>query len=497
MASQVAPDKISEIAPLTAQARRALLIGSSYGNLLGTENDVNIIERLLRSYEFDDIKKLCGEDATRQKILDEWESLTARSSPGDAVVIYYSGHGSLSDSKNAEGEQEQRWRIQFIIPIDFDPTLTSWQGISDGELSQLLLQTTNRTRNVTCILDCCHSSRAIRDLRAQTPSNVDARVKLLPLAQKDHNQIVNLLGTPGLAGVLDDNYIWTNPHAVRIAAAAVDEGAWECSDGTSVSGILTKTLAEVMDKAGKTTMSWWNIMLGVRELVGRKFVQHPRSEGPDFRVPFSVGNGNANALLAEIEESGSAIVRGGKVDGVRVGDVYNITQLGSQGGIATATVTKVYIFTAEATLTPEIPHNGHPLGLVFAVPHRRSRWPAEFPDLQGIQARLDESKYLERCESGARPLITLQWKHDNDNNESVVLRTDRGVQLWEGRADNGMISPQAIEKLFSVAEKFAQAQHILNLEPDSDESSLKAAMKVGLSRVEPTGENFLWQYDTT
>lgn len=136
--------------PQNMAAKRALLIGSSYDNLPGTENDVNTVADLLRRHGFDVdnetyVKKLCGNDATRPKILDAWEELISNSSWDDVVIIYYSGHGGLAKSSGSDPSPQRPSRIQFLVPTDFDLNAEDWKGILDDEISQLLLRTTGKT----------------------------------------------------------------------------------------------------------------------------------------------------------------------------------------------------------------------------------------------------------------------------------------------------------------------------------------------------------------
>ena len=95
---------------------RALLIGSSYEGLPGTENDVATMAEVLRSHGFhvDDpnyVKKLCGSDATLKKILQAWEDMIESTDWDDVVVMYYSGHGRLAQPKKFDGSTEQRKHI--------------------------------------------------------------------------------------------------------------------------------------------------------------------------------------------------------------------------------------------------------------------------------------------------------------------------------------------------------------------------------------------------
>jgi hypothetical protein len=212
-----------------ASTKRALLIGSSFGDLPGTENDVNAMVSALKNHGFhmDNMKTLRGSNAPRQNILDAWQKLISDSSDGDSVVIYYSGHGGLAEWKgsdsveqHAESEVEAPKRIQFLVPSDYDDRLEHWSGILDDEISRLLLDTTTKTPNVTYILDCCHSSRLGRD-----PQGFRAWPKALSTSTSDYNKVLEHRKQLKESNRLPEGDCWTNPGVVRIAAAADVESA--------------------------------------------------------------------------------------------------------------------------------------------------------------------------------------------------------------------------------------------------------------------------------
>ncbi|RYP29982.1 hypothetical protein DL767_006465 [Monosporascus sp. MG133] len=74
----------------TGSGEHKFLGDGPYGDLRGTANDVNTMTSVLRSRGFDVenydyVKRLCGENATRQKILDAWKGLVPKSSSDDIV----------------------------------------------------------------------------------------------------------------------------------------------------------------------------------------------------------------------------------------------------------------------------------------------------------------------------------------------------------------------------------------------------------------------------
>lgn len=208
--------------------KRALLIGSRIKSLegeelQGTENDVQIMASVLKKYGFE-ISHCIGSNATRNGILAAWQALISATSADDAVVIYYSGHGSCVEFEPDEWEDHpKRDSVKYIVPTDIEQsTEDDFRGILDIELSHKLHDTTERIRNVTLILDCCFSGHMVRtsgpgirlvsNCRSATEKyNIRKHAKGVRLEEMRRGELL----------------VEGNPNAVRIAAAASTELAYE------------------------------------------------------------------------------------------------------------------------------------------------------------------------------------------------------------------------------------------------------------------------------
>ncbi|KAF3809649.1 hypothetical protein GCG54_00012937 [Colletotrichum gloeosporioides] len=429
--------------------KRALLIGSPLHGLRGTKNDLHAMTTILKSRGFETegfhVKKLFQSDATRQKILDAWEALIQDASRDDTVVIYYSGHGVCVESDVATETSRSSSKIQFIVPFDFDCSLEKWNGISDGELSLLLQRTTAKTRNVTYILDCCHSARLGRKF-----GEAQFEPKAFGLDKSLYTDLARILDRLKQEGRLTEDRLDTNPYAVRIAAAATDETAWEYhKDGNSHMGLLTRSLARAILKFNDTR-SWRDIMLEVGVLVEQDYPggnQHPRSAGPDNRRPFTLETTATGALLATIWNDEYTTIRGGRVNGVQKGDTFAITPFGlqSQSGLQTITgsVSNVNAFAAILSPTPKTSDFGSAREYVMGhavLERKQKRWPI----------RLSEDI--------------------------------QSVQLAAERLSNESSSGDAFGRLFHHAREYVQAQNILSLRSGVDDEAFgdNVEIEVGL-----------------
>jgi uncharacterized caspase-like protein len=112
-------------------SKRALLIASPYGELQGPEKDVQMMADVLQKRGFQ-INRCCGPEATREGICFAWRKLIDESSRDDVVVIYYSGHGGVAIANKGidNGDANQPWRLQFIVPMDYNANSEDFMGIT-------------------------------------------------------------------------------------------------------------------------------------------------------------------------------------------------------------------------------------------------------------------------------------------------------------------------------------------------------------------------------
>ncbi|WP_326550675.1 caspase family protein [Micromonospora sp. NBC_01813] len=273
--------------------RLALLIGSDYDGLQGVRPDLVVMTEALRARGFV-VRECSPAEATRSAILAAYEKLIDDVGPGDAVVVYYSGHGGstgppplpagpLPAGPPPTGPLPtgplRPADLQYIVPIDYgESTADDFRGIAAAELSILQSRLVAVTRNVTVILDCCHSGLMSRDgglrLRALRGSAPYAWVR----EHLDRMSLpLNLVPTE------------SNPDAVRIVACAPGQRAFErlTEEGTC-RGVLTDQLCRALAEAGETPVTWAALLDQIRyRVAGLMFEQRPEAEGPADRLLFT------------------------------------------------------------------------------------------------------------------------------------------------------------------------------------------------------------------
>ena len=197
-------------------ARRALLIGSQTYGLAGCEGDVTLMRDALQRRGFDTVDVRTQGDATRAGVVDGFEQLIGATGPGDAAVVYYSGHGGRvarpdADARRASGASAY---FQFIVPFDIDESEEGdFRGLLSEELTILQRRLTDAfggdgaSANVTTILDCCHSGYLVRD------------ADLVPKSIALEPRMFRMMGIRARAAELASPAgLQTNPHAVRLVA---------------------------------------------------------------------------------------------------------------------------------------------------------------------------------------------------------------------------------------------------------------------------------------
>lgn len=300
-------------------ARTALLVGSATYHLAGVDNDLATMAAQLAGRGFTTLR-CAGPQATRAGILDSYDRLICDTRHGDAVVVYYSGHGGVAEPPPsiAAGHREALPpRLQFIVPTDYAESAESdFRGITAAELSVLLVRLTNVTPNVTVILDTCHAAHMSRD--------DDLRVKALHRpAYIDVAEHLSRLSQGGLDTTV--RHVLGNQDAVRIVACGPEQSAYEyTNDAGRRTGVLTESIGLALAATAGQPVTWAGLLQQVRDRV-REIVpqQRPDAEGPALRRLFRTDvhpSGTDRwpaAAAADLALTGAVAIEWGRVVGGR------------------------------------------------------------------------------------------------------------------------------------------------------------------------------------
>lgn len=444
--------------------KRALVIGSQTGLLLGVDHDAHEVVKLLAEQGFSgaDIDLRLGKQATRDGILEGYERLITDSDAGDVAVVYYSGHGALQDipeSVAAEGPLARR-RFQAIVPRDYrQSTADSFRGILAEELSVLLHRLTRKTANAAVILDCCHSALMSRDVRL--------------VAKADPNPVL-----VGVEKCLEDLLAKHPPEllkealrpqgsdAVRLVACRQEQSAYEltASDGTAY-GVFTAGLLAFVRQAKGLPVTWRDIGERAAEHVqARVPSQLPGVEGRADRLLFDLQERAPLDASPVVETLKGWVLRRGRVFGVHVGDVYGIRPPAGlpAANLGTAKVTAVGPTESEVTVTPAqgvlIPEGALGEPVAWAEPPRLVRVPADSEQRNVIvQSFAAERRVTVAPEGDASvPVVATVFARDGKltllNADGLPIRHDLPV------------SAEALADLPVQLRRMAQARALRELE---------------------------------
>ena len=136
----------------------ALIIGiNKYDNLPNLEYAVNdaiaIKNVLIRNFKYkeENIRTLIDEQATHDKIMDEYYNLINDTAINDSVIVFFAGHGSTYPSIDKDKG--------FLVPCDGTETkmntLISWDGLISA--SELI-----KAKHIFFIMDACYSGLALQ-----------------------------------------------------------------------------------------------------------------------------------------------------------------------------------------------------------------------------------------------------------------------------------------------------------------------------------------------
>ena len=153
---------------------RGLVIGiddyaPSIGKLQGAVNDARNIHQALAGMGVDDLKMLLDGDATRDRILAEWQGLLERAERGDTLVLTYAGHGSQEPERVAGTERDGQDENLILGGFRRHGPGTR-ERIIDDEINQWFLDAGEKELKVVFVADSCHSGTLTRQADPRAPS---------------------------------------------------------------------------------------------------------------------------------------------------------------------------------------------------------------------------------------------------------------------------------------------------------------------------------------
>lgn len=281
-------------------ANLAQLLCGPVGELRGCDENLERMRGALEAWGFE---VLAPPEAGRDAMLGALEALVARVAVGDAVAIYYTGHGGLGRFRTPSGVSRLH---RYLATGDATHGRSNFRGVLDEELQHVLDRLCVRSDNVTVMLECCYAGGMLdarrprgrddstiwpREFEGPSPS-VPAR--LLPL------------------------------RSPPIIVAATQEGgkAYESDERPHV-GLFTRELATALLRARERPTSWQQLVLEVRQGMRSdlgSLRQLPHVIGLDTLAVLGRREHGEGRWHEVIAAPGGAWLRAGALHGIEAGD---------------------------------------------------------------------------------------------------------------------------------------------------------------------------------
>ncbi|HEX3846994.1 MAG TPA: DUF4384 domain-containing protein [Steroidobacteraceae bacterium] len=302
---------LSSIAFMNAAAARNVALLVAVGQfsdpamkthqLLGPPLDLDSMQHALTehwAFKAADVVTLKDESATHARILSEIAGLEQRSSPGDTLLIYFSGHGT---SANDNGNN-------FALPYDtgawvpYDLDYSSTEGaqrtliVGHRDLLPRLQRLDQSGRWVVVISDSCYSGQVVRSF-----GETHSRSRFLPLNMRDLG-VAKVDAPPPPIGVRPPPTPYPYQHVILLSGASDSETGADISTPQALlqaptldgqfHGAFTDAFLRLLD--GQLLPGTFNYSQGRDALTAflehHKFAQHPQLLPAIAEDPQDVGS---------------------------------------------------------------------------------------------------------------------------------------------------------------------------------------------------------------
>jgi hypothetical protein len=498
--------------------RHALLVGVDrypnlhpHSQLKSCVNDARLMAEVLverHGFHTDDVSLLLDEAATRDAILAGLSALQARAGSDDAVVFYYSGHGSQVEDR--EGD-EPDGLDETIVPHDGGRPSHPFRDITDDEIYERILAISSVTRNLAMIFDTCFAGNVARGGPAPREKWIErdprSRHELppSPLPRRATRSATRKTAGPSGFLPLDERY-------VLLAACRGDQHAKELK--WKPQSVFTFYLCRELQRA-PAGATYRDVIERVRLAVAQEVQdQTPQVEGARDRLFFAGTARPPTPFLPVLaRQDGSVEIGGGSLHGVGLGSVWTIHPTGThrpsrateRGQVRIASVQAVRsrgeILEEAAPIEPGARAFERAKGPGWLrLPVRISGGEIGAPALRALSAAVGRSPFLRLCddagESGLVRIAAALPAAAAPDDGSLAPRIHVADPSWVAlSAEDDLLlppisqaQPDSLRQVVSNLETVARARNLLAIEDtDDDHGSLRAELTVDLLRRRGSG----------
>lgn len=316
----------------------ALLVGINEYKmkpLSGAVNDVKDLHNVLvKVFNFSDDKKhiveLLDGDATKKRILEMFRSQlidNAKNNPDGMFVFQFSGHGTqVTDDKAHQDELDGL--DEALVPGDVNskvfksPDQLRSALITDDELSALLRELCQATKNVIIITDSCRSGTNLRSAgRGYTSRFVEMKDLGLDIPRKRQSETLQNSDSFEKFDIPSDRYIAISGSDASHNAIETFQKVSDADD--KFNGLMTANLLPLLTNS-RSDITYRQLADRLRALVAGESAQNPQVEGDLDRYVFSDHGERADAFIPVKKlDKETVIIGGGTALGIKPGAIIS------------------------------------------------------------------------------------------------------------------------------------------------------------------------------
>jgi hypothetical protein len=338
-----------------SRTKRALLIGIDkyplVGQLAGCVNDVELMQSILQDgfgFAPENVALLRNEQASRDRILSEFDALVARTDKDDIVIIHYAGHGSQMTDR--EGD-EPDGMDETIVPFDSGRGQDPNRDITDDEIHLRLVKLGEKTPFTTLIFDSCHSGTITRDAFGMKSRSIPPDTRRdLPTSPIPREL------WPDLHEAAQSAWMPSGGKYVLIAGCRDEETSFEYrppeSGPDDTHGALTYFLAQELRRASPGSSYRDLFERAAANVTATNAAQHPQIEGSADREALGVAD-LAPMCFIQVKARANDVVTlaGGAAHGMTVGSEWTVYPQGTKQTQSVEPVGQVEITAVRAVVS--------------------------------------------------------------------------------------------------------------------------------------------------
>lgn len=475
---------------LSAQTKHAFIVAiSDYPRQTGwpvinSQNDVPLIEQILRAQQFKDTVVLRDQQADRASIVNEFRRLINRVQKGDKVFIHFSTHGQqITDQNGDEADGVDEAIVSYGAPISAAGQFVNYTGdmhLRDEDLGALIDELRAKLGadgDVLLVVDACNSGTITRGQAKVRGTNTVLKLpkQKVPVAKSNKSKSSRPKSPhPFMVSTRPVSQSGLAPY-VAISAARANESNSECylPDNKTPVGSLTYALNQAM-RNPRRGESYRDLFSRVQSIMKQKVPgQTPEIEGDIDRelLGGKVVEQEEYATISDLQDEGrTATINAGQMTGTFAGAILKICPTGTRdlkactSPIASATVVQAGLYSSTIQLSRAL--SPAKLSNYWAFTQERS-----FGSLVvsvGFDFRDNSLKQQAIAELNKQKLVRL-----TDTPDLILFQDSLNVaKIGIRRATNGFLfakpvliqTPADWKQIIQSLQQYVQSQFLLRLD---------------------------------